>query len=411
VLRLLVMKFRATIRKDGAPDETRVVEAESRFDVYSQVNNEGGSVALLEELNEFSFGRLSRFNIYIGTGVKRIEVIRTAKNLSAMLGAGLSLSRALSVIERQSDNKRLKAVATGLSESIKKGSSFHEALAAYPKVFPELFIAMARAGEESGSLSEALSIVGLQMERSEELRRKIKGAMIYPAIVVTAIIIVAVLMLIYVVPTLTKTFIDLGVQIPLATRVIVAISNFMVAHSILVLATIVLLVAGSIAFVRSRVGGSIVLAGALHLPVVGELVRETYAARASRTLSSLLSSGVPILDALSITKDVVRANIFAKVIEEAEARVKKGDLLSVSFSEHAKLYPILMSEMLLVGEETGKVAEMLRQIAEFYEMDVAEKTKDLSTIIEPVLMLLIGAVVGVFAVSMIAPIYSLSSAI
>jgi len=405
------MKFRATIRKDGAPDETRVVEAESRFDVYSQVNNEGGSVALLEELNEFSFGRLSRFNIYIGTGVKRIEVIRTAKNLSAMLGAGLSLSRALSVIERQSDNKRLKAVATGLSESIKKGSSFHEALAAYPKVFPELFIAMARAGEESGSLSEALSIVGLQMERSEELRRKIKGAMIYPAIVVTAIIIVAVLMLIYVVPTLTKTFIDLGVQIPLATRVIVAISNFMVAHSILVLATIVLLVAGSIAFVRSRVGGSIVLAGALHLPVVGELVRETYAARASRTLSSLLSSGVPILDALSITKDVVRANIFAKVIEEAEARVKKGDLLSVSFSEHAKLYPILMSEMLLVGEETGKVAEMLRQIAEFYEMDVAEKTKDLSTIIEPVLMLLIGAVVGVFAVSMIAPIYSLSSAI
>ena len=411
MLRLLVMKFRATIRKDGAPDETRVVEAESRFDVYSQVNNEGGSVALLEELNEFSFGRLSRFNIYIGTGVKRIEVIRTAKNLSAMLGAGLSLSRALSVIERQSDNKRLKAVATGLSESIKKGSSFHEALAAYPKVFPELFIAMARAGEESGSLSEALSIVGLQMERSEELRRKIKGAMIYPAIVVTAIIIVAVLMLIYVVPTLTKTFIDLGVQIPLATRVIVAISNFMVAHSILVLATIVLLVAGSIAFVRSRVGGSIVLAGALHLPVVGELVRETYAARASRTLSSLLSSGVPILDALSITKDVVRANIFAKVIEEAEARVKKGDLLSVSFSEHAKLYPILMSEMLLVGEETGKVAEMLRQIAEFYEMDVAEKTKDLSTIIEPVLMLLIGAVVGVFAVSMIAPIYSLSSAI
>jgi len=411
VLRLLVMKFRATIRKDGAPDETRVVEAESRFDVYSQVNNEGGSVALLEELNEFSFGRLSHFNIYIGTGVKRIEVIRTAKNLSAMLGAGLSLSRALSVIERQSDNKRLKAVATGLSESIKKGSSFHEALAAYPKVFPELFIAMARAGEESGSLSEALSIVGLQMERSEELRRKIKGAMIYPAIVVTAIIIVAVLMLIYVVPTLTKTFIDLGVQIPLATRVIVAISNFMVAHSILVLATIVLLVAGSIAFVRSRVGGSIVLAGALHLPVVGELVRETYAARASRTLSSLLSSGVPILDALSITKDVVRANIFAKVIEEAEARVKKGDLLSVSFSEHAKLYPILMSEMLLVGEETGKVAEMLRQIAEFYEMDVAEKTKDLSTIIEPVLMLLIGAVVGVFAVSMIAPIYSLSSAI
>ncbi len=405
------MKYRTTIKKDGAPNETRVIEATSRFDVYDKVGNEGGFVVSISEQDELTLQLLSRFNISIGTGVKRLEVIRMAKNLSAMLGAGLSISRALSVIERQSNNKRLKAVTTGLAESIKNGSSFHEALAAYPKVFPELFIAMARAGEESGSLSGALSIVGLQMERSEELRRKIKGAMIYPAIVVTAIIIVAILMLIYVVPTLTKTFTELGVQVPLATRIIVALSNFMVAHSLLVLSAIALLVAGGVAFIRSKAGGSIVLAIALHLPVIGELVRETYAARASRTLSSLLSSGVPILDALSITKDVVHANIFAKVIEEAEARVKKGDLLSVSFAEHAKLYPILMSEMLLVGEETGKVSEMLKQIAEFYEVDVSEKTKDLSTIIEPVLMLLIGAVVGVFAVSMIAPIYSLSSAI
>ena len=410
MLRLLLMKYRAVIRKEGAVNQTRVIEAPSRFAVYDQIQKEGGTVVeLVEGGDGFKFP--AWFSITIGAGIKRIEIIRTAKNLSAMLSAGLSISRALSVIERQSGNKRLKAVATGLSDSVKGGTSFADALSAYPKIFSELLIAMTRAGEESGSLAGSLSVVALQMERSEELVRKIRGAMIYPAIVVTAIVIVGILMLIYVVPTLTKTFTDLGVQVPLATRVIVALSDFMVAHVLLVLITIISVVVGGIVFVRSKKGGNTVIRCVLLLPVIGELVRETYTARASRTLSSLLSSGVPVLDALSITKEIVGANVFAKVVEEAEERVRKGKTLSSSFAEHPNLYPIFMSDMLSVGEETGNVADMLKQVAEFYESDVAEKTKDLSTIIEPVLMLLIGAVVGVFAVSMIAPIYSLSSAI
>ena len=185
----------------------------------------------------------------------------------------------------------------------------------------------------------------------------------------------------------------------------------MVAHITLVLAVCIVCIVGSIIFVRSKLGGRIVLAVALHIPIINDLVRETYTARASRTLSSLLSAGVPVLDALSITKAVVHAEAFSKVVEEAEVHVRKGELLSMSFAEHTNLYPILMSDMLAVGEETGKVAEMLKQIAEFYEEDVAQKTKDLSTIIEPILMIIIGIVVGIFAVSMIAPIYQLSSAI
>lgn len=405
------MKFHVTIRKEGVPDEKRDIEAPSRFAVYDQIQKEGGFVSSIEEERGLSLGMLSRFNISIGTGIKRMEVIRTAKNLSAMLSAGLSISRALSVIERQSSNKHLKIIATGLSESVKKGSSFHEALAMYPAVFPEIFVAMARAGEESGSLAESLTVVALQMERSEELIRKIKGAMIYPIIVIIAVVIIGVLMLIYVVPTLTSTFKSLGVQVPLATQIIVALSDFMVANVLLVFVMLISLFGGIILFVRSKIGGRVLLAMALHMPVISELVRETYTARAARTLSSLLSAGVPVLDALSITKAVVHAEVFAKVVEEAEAHVKKGELLSTSFAEHTNLYPILMSDMLAVGEETGKVAEMLKQIAEFYEEDVAQKTKDLSTIIEPLLMLVIGAFVGVFAVSMIAPIYQLSSAI
>lgn len=403
------MQFRTTIRKEGAPDQIVTIDAPSRFAVYDQVQNEGGTVVQISE-SSGGFTLPKWLFISIGSGVKHSEISRLAKNLAAMLGAGLSLARALSVIERQSSNKRLKAIVTGLSDAIRKGSSFHEALAAYPRVFSGLFIAMTKAGEESGALAESLSMVGLQMERADELTRKIRGAMIYPAIVVTAIIVVGILMLMYVVPTLTSTFTQLGVQVPLATRLIVSLSDFLVGNMALVLTAIIVFVFGGIAFVRSRTGQNIVLRIALYLPVVKELVRETYAARASRTLSSLLASSVPVLEALAITREVVGAPLFANVITEAEAHVQKGESLSVAFSGHTKLYPLLMSDMLAVGEETGKVTDMLKQIAEYYEADVAEKTKDLSTIIEPVLMLLIGVGVGVFAVAMIAPIYSLSSA-
>lgn len=353
----------------------------------------------------------SRFNVKLSSGIKRMEIARMAKNIAAMLTAGLSLARALSIIERQSNNKYLRNIIAKLSDSIKQGSSFHEALAVHSHVFPEIFVAMVRAGEESGALSDSLQVVALQMERSDELIRKIRGAMIYPAIVIVAVIIVAILMLVYIVPTLTKTFASFGVKLPLSTKVILALSGFMVNNAGLVVLMGIAFILASIIFIKSKFGGRIILRAMLYVPVINVLIRETYSARAARTLSSLLTAGVPLLEALSIAKEVVHAPIFAEVIEEAENRVKKGELLSTAFANHTSLYPILMSDMLAVGEETGKVAEMLRQIAEFYESDVAEKTKDLSTIVEPLLMLFVGAVVGIFAVSMIAPIYSLSSAI
>ena len=404
------MRFRATIRKKDGSQEVRAVEAASRFALYDEIQKEGASVVAVEEARA-RFKVPSWLDVTFGTGIKRSAVTRFAKNLAAMLAAGLSLSRALAIIDRQASNKRFKAVVMGLEEAIRGGASFHDALGKYPKVFSGLFIAMTRAGEESGTLGDSLSMTALQMERTEELVRKVRGAMIYPAIVITAILIVAILMLIFVVPTLTATFKSLGVKVPLSTRIIIAISNFMQANAIFVFLFLVALAIGGYSFMRSKAGGRAVIAVSLRLPIIGELVRETYAARTGRTLASLLTSGVPVLEALNITRGTVRAEAFAAVVKEAEARVKKGEPLSVAFADHPKLYPLLMSDMIQVGEETGKVAEMLKQIAEYYEGDVAEKTKDLSTIIEPVLMLVIGTFVGIFAVSMIAPIYSLSSAI
>ena len=226
-----------------------------------------------------------------------------------------------------------------------------------------------------------------------------------------AIVVIGILMLIFVVPTLASTFKELGVPLPFATRAIVGASDFVTGHVILLALGILVVVAGIVSFARSRIGAAAFLWTALHLPVIKTLVRETYSARAARSLSSLLSSGVEMLSAIEIAKQVVGNGAFAEVLGEAAVRVRKGEQLSAAFVEHSKLYPVFVGDMIAVGEETGNVAQMLSQVAEYYEADVEEQTKDLSTVIEPFLMLIIGAVVGVFAVAMIAPIYSISSAI
>lgn len=406
------MKFRVSVEKDGKIEE-RVIDAATRFAVYELVEREGGAVRRLEEGGGGGLNMQlpSLASLGVGRSVSQADVITFTKNLAAMLAAGLPLARALAVMERQARKKGLKKIVNELGESVKKGSSFHEALAAHPKEFSTLMSSMAKAGEESGTLAAALLIVAQQMERTQMLIKKVRGAMIYPCIVLTVMVAIGVLMLVYVVPTLAKTFADLGSDLPLSTQIIINSSNFLIQNSILV-ALVTLLAAVGVWFVaRIKRVSSMLFTLALRIPVVGNIIRQTYTARAARTISSLLASGVEVLTALSITKDVVGAYGFGRVIESAAARVQKGDALSAAFVEHPELYPPLMADMLAVGEETGHVAEMLKQVAEFYEAEVEQSTKDLSTIIEPVLMVLMGLMVGVFAVSVIMPIYSISSKI
>lgn len=403
------MKFRVTAKTAEGSESKRVIDAPSRFAVYEQMEKEGLIVVSVEEGGGSSMPAWTQ--ITIGTGIKTDLRIQFTKNLAAMLTAGLPLTRALSVIDRQTKNKALKKIVVDLEAEVKKGSSFHEALARHRKVFSDLFIAMTKAGEESGTLAESLAVVARQMDKAYTLQKKVKGAMIYPSIILSAIVIIGVLMMMFVVPTLSNTFKELGVDLPMATRVIINASDFMAANIVLVLALLVAFFAGTFFFFRSKPGAKLLLAVALKIPVIGELVRETMSARAARAMSSLLSSGVEMLSALQIAAEVVGDNTFGKVVKEAEERVRKGDALSAPFVEHSKLYPVFMGDMIAVGEETGKVADMLGQVATYYETDVEERTKDLSTIIEPILMLVIGGAVGVFAMAMITPIYSLSDKI
>lgn len=347
---------------------------------------------------------------FIGGTVKQDILIVATRTLAAMLGAGLSLSRALSVLERQNQSKALTKAVAAVGRDVSGGSSLNEALAKHPKIFSTLYVAMVKAGEESGKVSEALTVIAGQMERASALSKKVKSAMIYPAIILVAIIGIAILMLIFVVPTLTKTFAELNVELPLATRAIMGASEFMQQNAIVVIAALVALVLGLRQAGKTKRGAELLGVLVLKLPVVAPIVRETYAARTARTLASLLSAGVEVLRALSITRDVVGHPSYAKVIATAEERVRKGEPLAAAFSG-SPIYPVLLGDMVAVGEETGSAADMLAQVADFYEREVDLKTKDLSTIIEPFLMLFIGAAVGVFALAMIAPLYSITESI
>jgi type IV pilus assembly protein PilC len=328
-----------------------------------------------------------------------------------MLEAGLALSRALSVLQKQSHSKTLKEILIAVMTDIDRGTTFAEALSHHPKVFSELLISMVHAGEQGGTLADSLKAVATQMESTFALERRIRGALMYPAVIFCAMVIIAILMFIFVIPTLLKTFTDLHVALPFTTQVVLDISNIVQHQGLLVLLCIVVLIMAYLWWSRRPSGKSIVHNFLLKIPVIGTLIQEVNTARTARTLSSLLSSGVDVVESLNITAAVVQNVHFRAVLKQAGEAIKKGSLMSKIFSEHDNLYPVFFAEMLSVGEETGKMGEMLAGVAHYYEEDIDQKTKDMSTVIEPFLMIIIGAAVGFFAVSMISPMYSLVNAI
>ena len=334
------------------------------------------------------------------------EKIMFTNNLSGMLTAGLSLSRALSILEKQSTNSALGDVLRVLEDDISKGNTLSEGMMKFPKVFSGLFIPMVHAGEESGSLPNTLTEVGSTLKKSYDLNKKIKGALTYPTIIIFAMVVIAIFMMIYVVPTLTKTFADMGSQLPATTKAIIWLSDAISQHILLFLLIIAGFVLGVFLLFKIKLVQRYFDRFILHLPVIGQIVKEVNTARTARTMSSLLLSGVSISNSLAITEEVLQNIHYKELIHKSIASIEKGMVLSASFKENTFLYPIMMGEMIEVGEETGNLSKMPLDIANFYEAEVDNKTKDLSTIIEPVLMLFIGAAVGLFAVSMIKPMYS-----
>jgi type IV pilus assembly protein PilC len=384
-------------------------EAKDRFEFYKLIREAGEEIISFKEI-ETTKSHILKFDAIFGQ-IKTIDKINLAKNMGLMLDSGLPLSRTLMVLEKQSKNAKLKKILNQIMDNINSGSTLADALKKHPKIFPPIFISMVHAGEQSGTLSLSLKSIATQMENSYGLEKRVKGALIYPAVIVTLMVIVAILMFIFVIPTLLKTFTDMKVELPFTTKIVLEISNLIQHQGIFVLLGIIILGSLSYYWSKTKSGRSTIDRLILRLPIVGILVQEVNSARTARTLSSLFKAGVDVIEAMSITNEVVQNVHFRKVIDKATESVKKGDPISRIFADATDLYPIFFAEMVNVGEETGQISGTLEEVAKFYEADVDEKTKNMSTVIEPVLMIVVGAAVGFFAISMISPMYSLVNAI
>jgi type IV pilus assembly protein PilC len=398
------MKFKYKIQNKEGEIIEGFSESPDKFTLARDFREKGDTPISIEEYKN-KMGDPSVRKSFLNR-VSLSEKVMFTNNLSGMLSAGLSVNRALSILEKQSTNGAFVNVMHDLGEEISKGNTLSEGMKKYPKVFSGIFIPMIHSGEESGSLPKTLKEVGISLKKAYDLNKKIKGAMTYPTIIICAMIIIGIFMMVYVVPTLTKTFKDLGSELPSSTKVIIWISDSISQHILLFLSSIGFIIMMGILISKIKIVQRYFDRFILYLPVIGKIVKEVNTARTARTLSSLLLSGVNISNSLSITEEVLQNVHYKELIHKSISSIEKGEVLSASFKENTFLYPVMMGEMIEVGEETGNLSKMLLDIADFYENEVDNKTKDLSTIIEPVLMVIIGAVVGVFAVSMISPMYS-----
>jgi len=333
------------------------------------------------------------------------------RNLQVMVAAGIPLPRALDILSAQARNGNFRKILLDVKQKVVEGKSLSEAMHAYPGVFSDLFTSMIKVGEESGTLEQVLGQLTLQLERLHDLRSKVLGALMYPSVVIVAMIGVGTLMLIVVVPKLADTFEDLEVPLPLTTRIVIGVGTFLAERWYIAFPALLGVLMAAFRFTKTKPGRRMLHRFLLKTPVFGNIIRKTNSALMTRTLSSLIASGVPIVRSLEITSQVVGNVYFQDSLAACAQDVAKGGKLSASLKEYGHLYPIVVVQMVEVGEETGETGHILGKLAEFYEEEVSQITKNLTSIIEPILMLAVGAAVGFFAISMIQPMYGMLSAI
>src|SRR3989338_1306587 len=339
------------------------------------------------------------------------EKIFFMQNLQVMVRTGLSLAMALRTLADQSTHKRFKYVLHNVYEQVEKGTPFARALSLHPTVFPDLTVSMIESGELSGKLDEVLQHVTEQMKKDHELISKVRGAMLYPSIVIIAMIGIGTAMMVFVIPRLIDVFAEFKATLPLPTRILIATSNFTTKNGPFVLIGIVLLIFAFRAFSKTPFGTHMVHALLLRMPIFGAIIRKINLARISRTFSSLLTTDIPIVQASVITSRTIKNIYYREALLDLSERLKKGSQVHIVFSAYPPLFPPVVSQLTRVGEESGALDHVLSQLALFYEEEVDQITKNLPSIIEPLLILILGAGVGAMAVAIIMPMYSLTQTI
>lgn len=349
-------------------------------------------------------------DIAIGKRVSSKELSIFCRQFSSILNAGVTIVSALEMLYEQSENKYMAAAIRNVQTSVEKGESLADGMRTQPKVFPEILVNMVEAGEASGSLDVALDRMTTHFEKSDTLRSTVINAMIYPIIVVIVSIGVVVLMMVKVVPSFMDMFEEVDGELPAITKMVVGISSFLTSHGLLLSILLALLIVLFVVYKNSDKGRYQLSALVLKLPLFGKLIRKSSSATFTRTLSTLLASGISLIDAVEITSRVIGNQVMREVLLQAKDEVERGVALSEPL-EASGQFPPMVYRMLRIGEETGNMESMLDKVADFYEDDVKNTTQALTTIMEPVIIIVLAVVVGTIMLAVLSPMFSLYNSI
>lgn len=332
------------------------------------------------------------------------------RQLGTMIKSGLPIVQALHILSGQANHQRFQEVISDLAQTIEGGGSFSTALAKYPKYFDNVYLNLIKSGEASGHLDEVLERLADQQENSYRLANKVRGAMMYPAFVLFALVAASILMMVVVIPPLKQIFSDAGANLPLPTRALIAMSDFLRGYWYIVIVVVVAAIFGVRWWVQTENGRSLLDRAKLKMPIFGSLFQKIYMARMSRTLASLVGGGVPILQSIDIVADSIGNTVYQRALKKAAKEVESGIPLSQPIRANPA-FPAMVPQMIAVGEQTGKMDSVLTKLADFFEEEVDNIVKNLSTLLEPILMVVMGLAVGGLLIAILMPIYNLGSVI
>ena len=353
--------------------------------------------------------KLFKSNVFLKISLR--EKILFVKHLSIAIKSGMTLLMATQMIHSQSISRSFKKILDEIIEDLNNGSFLSTSLEKYHNIFGDLFINLVRVGEASGTLTENLIYLADELSKQDNFRKKVKGAMVYPVIVLFATVAVVTILMVYLIPKILPVFENLNVTLPLPTRILIAVSHLFTAYGLWVFVGVALLILLMVVLMRIRPARYFIHLSFFYLPILRNATVQVNMASIARTFGILLKSGVKIIEALTITADVIPNLVYERLLRQAAESVKTGEFVYKSFEANPKYFPSTFTNLLSVGEHTGNLVDNLQYLNEFYEQEVDEFTATISTIIEPLLLIVLGFTVGFIALATILPIYQLTQGV
>lgn len=400
------MDFIYSAKNQKGAEVTGKISAQNNKQALEMLKNQGLFVLKLDS----GKSQIPLGNISFRKKISLKDKIIFTKELAMMVRGGLALIEALNALEEQTENPSFKEAIAKIIDDVRGGMALSKAMAKFPKIFPRLYIAVTESGEKSGKLDQVLDRLADQLQKDYDLITKVKSAITYPIVIVCALIGVVILMLVFVVPKLKDIFSEMGVALPITTRILLGTSDFIVRFWYIVIVLIVGIYFAIRFWARSPKGGMTWDRFKIRMPIFGQLARKIYMARFTRTMATLVASGLPMLEIIDTVKEVVGNKVYKVAFEGISKDVESGVTLSKALKKQ-KIFPPMIYQMVSVGERSGKIDDVLLNIANFYDKEVEASTSNLASLIEPILILIIGAGVGLAIASIIMPIYSLVNVI